>query len=215
MKIEKMLLFGLAAVLLLAGCSSINTPAVTTEQTQPTTSAVSETVTVPTATEPETEPETEPPTEALTSQGRQFAPDFTVIDVNGQPVCLSQLRGKPVILCFWSYSCPDSLSQMTAYEMLYDYYGGQVQIMLVHIANELEDVRTDAMQVIDEGGHTFPVYFDMTTEATVVYGVENTPVSYFIDEEGGAVVSYGGPISYETLKAGLDLLLGTSDGEMD
>ena len=34
-----------------------------------------------------------------------LAPDFTVYDLNGNPVKLSDYRGKPVVLNFWSSRC--------------------------------------------------------------------------------------------------------------
>ena len=38
----------------------------------------------------------------------EAAPDFVLRDLNGEPVRLSDLRGKIVILNFWSCECPHS-----------------------------------------------------------------------------------------------------------
>ncbi|MEZ4632608.1 MAG: redoxin domain-containing protein [Deinococcales bacterium] len=35
-----------------------------------------------------------------------LAPDFSMVDLQGEPVRLSELRGKPVVLNFWATWCP-------------------------------------------------------------------------------------------------------------
>src|SRR3569623_1822913 len=46
------------------------------------------------------------------------APDFTATPLEGAPVTLSKLRGKTLILDFWSKSCPPCLRSMPLVEEL-------------------------------------------------------------------------------------------------
>ena len=47
------------------------------------------------------------------------APDFTLTDMAGQQVSLSQYRGKVVILNFWATWCPPCREEMPSMEALY------------------------------------------------------------------------------------------------
>ncbi len=58
------------------------------------------------------------------------APDFTLLDANGQPVSLHDFRGQPVVLVFypldWSPTCSDQLSLYQAERDEFARYGAQV-----------------------------------------------------------------------------------------
>ena len=46
------------------------------------------------------------------------APDFTLNDINGKPVSLSEFRGKQVVLAFWASWCPDCREEVPALQEL-------------------------------------------------------------------------------------------------
>lgn len=49
----------------------------------------------------------------------ESAPNFHLRDLNGQPVALSDLRGKVVLLNFWATWCGPCRVEMPAMEQLY------------------------------------------------------------------------------------------------
>ena len=59
----------------------------------------------------------------------ETAPDFTLHDINGNPLALSSLRGKWVLVDFWSTTCAHSQSQFPTLVQLYDKYKDQVEIL--------------------------------------------------------------------------------------
>src|SRR3712207_4767424 len=60
----------------------------------------------------------------------QVAPDFTLDDENGNPVLLSGLRGRPVVLVFypfdWSPLCTDEICSVRDRETAWEREGAQV-----------------------------------------------------------------------------------------
>jgi len=60
-----------------------------------------------------------------------LAPDFTLINREQKEVSLKSLRGKPVVLCFWTTFCDECLSEMELIRPLYDSYKDKVQFVSV------------------------------------------------------------------------------------
>lgn len=149
-------------------------------------------------TEPvETENETKAPSEP--------APDFTVVDRNGNSVKLSDMRGKPVVLNFWASWCGPCKSEMPDFQKAYEEYGEDINFMMVNLTDASEPIEK-ASDFIDSSGYSFPVYFDTNSEGAIAYGTTSIPVTYFIDENG-YLVAYGrGALSESSLMKGINML---------
>jgi cytochrome c-type biogenesis protein len=55
------------------------------------------------------------------------------------------------------------------------------------------------MSFIPKHGYTFPVFYDLTLEATISYGVSAFPTTYFIDANGDPLGYVTGPLDTENL----------------
>ena len=62
------------------------------------------------------------------------------------------------------------------------------------------------MSLIQNGGYTFPVFFDLTLDAAIAYGVSGFPSTYFINANGDPVTYAVGALSAENLQRGIDLI---------
>jgi thiol-disulfide isomerase/thioredoxin len=145
--------------------------------------------------------------ETSSSQQAATAPDFTVLDVNGNEVSLEEMRGKPVILNFWASWCAPCKSEMPAFEEAYREYGDQIHFMMVNLTDGGRETVDTALGYIREQGYTFPVYCDTTLEAGIAYGASAIPITFFIDGEGHGVAYAQSALSRETLQTGIDMLL--------
>lgn len=80
------------------------------------------------AASPQAEEESPAETEAPAQEEAPAAPDFTVLDTDGQEVRLSDMQGTPVVLNFWASWCPPCKSEMPDFEEASKTYEGKVAL---------------------------------------------------------------------------------------
>ena len=157
----------------------------------------------PTAATAPTEPAAQP-TEKVPEQTAEpepvAAPDFTVLDMDGNEVKFSDYLGKPIVLNFWAHWCGPCQSEMPEFNAAWEALEGEVTFLMVHVGAAVEDGK----QKVAEGGYTFPVVFDTESEAAAIYGITAFPTTFFIDKDGYLQGWYMGAMDAELLQIGLD-----------
>ena len=155
-----------------------------------------ETVTVPGNAIPDT-----------TAPTPQYAPDFTVYDLEGNAYRLSDFRGTPVVLNFWASWCGPCKMEMPDFDEKSKELVGKVQFLMVNLTDGAQETVASASAFIAQEGYTFPVFYDTQQSAAMAYGVYSIPTTYFIDAEGYGVAYAGGAISADILQKGIDMIL--------
>lgn len=134
------------------------------------------------------------------------APDFTVYDIDGNAVSLSDFVGKPVIVNFWASWCGPCKSEMPDFETAYKEYGEDIHFLIVNMTDGSSETVESASEFIAEAGYTFPVYYDTDLDAAMTYNVYSIPATYFIDAEGNAIAQGSGALDLETINKGIDMI---------
>ena len=73
-----------------------------------------------------------PGAQALCLQEGETAPDFTLEDIGGNPVRLSDYRGKVVFLAFWASWCPRCMEELAFLQGLYTGLADEMVVLAIN-----------------------------------------------------------------------------------
>lgn len=167
--------------------------------------------------EPRPSSQTNPSTEGTTSGKKpdvtedikkNTAPDFTVLDKDGNTVRLSDKFGKPVVINFWATWCPPCKQELPDFDKLSKEYGDRIVFMMVNLTDGYRDTVDGTKRFVSGKGYTFPVYFDTKDNAASAYNVSSIPQTTFIDAKGNIYTTRIGAMNEATLRIYLNALLG-------
>lgn len=144
-----------------------------------------------------------------------IAPDFTVLDMNGNEVHLSDYFGKPIIINFWATWCGPCKSELPAFDNMYAEYGDDIEFIMLNLTDGSRDTVDNVKQFVSENGYSFPVYFDTTLEAANTYGAYSIPTTFLIDDEGIPVHSQIGAMSEESIEQLINALIEYCNSKTD
>lgn len=133
------------------------------------------------------------------------APDFEVVDWNGNKVKLSDFAGKPVVLNFWATWCHYCKVEMPDFDKAYENYPN-VQFLMVNATDGIQETMEKAKAYVEKEGYKFDVFFDTKLEAVNKYRVSGFPATFFIDANGKIVARGNGALDYESLIKGIEMI---------
>src|SRR3990167_787706 len=124
------------------------------------------------------------------------APDFTLQTLEGETVALSSLKGRPVVLNFWSTWCGTCLGEHRLIRQAYRTMNPKWVILYSIL---YEDTKENAKQFIARYGEGAPVLLDPELKTAIDYGVVGVPETFFVDKEGIIRYKQSGMLTPEIL----------------
>lgn len=109
------------------------------------------------------------------------APDFKLTAWDGKTIQLSALKGKVVVLNFWASWCGPCNEEEPILEHTWQQYQADGVIV---IGIDYQDQQAAAQQFLQKHGITYPTAPDTSGAVSEAYGVNNIPVTIFIDRSG-------------------------------
>jgi len=133
----------------------------------------------------------------------ELASDFTLLNLNGEEVSLSDYRGQYVLINFWGTWCKYCDIEMPDLDRL-DEENDDLIVLAVNVMEEKSLVEN----YIKEGGYKFPVVLDEDGKVAITYLVSSFPTSYFVDKEGILLGGVPGMMTYAQMNQLLDGIRG-------
>lgn len=109
------------------------------------------------------------------------APDFTLKNMKGENVKLSEHQGEVVMINFWASWCAPCRQEMPILNDLYRKYRDAGFTLL---AVNVEEDTKGAKKMARDLRVVFPVLFDTTNEVSKKYDVQAMPSTILVDRDG-------------------------------
>ena len=139
------------------------------------------------------------------------APEFTGIDkwLNSDPLTMQQLRGKVVLVDFWTYTCINCIHVLPYVKTWNQKYKDQgLAVVGVHTPEYPFERSTDNVKsAIKRFGITFPVAQDNNYATWRAYDNQYWPAFYLVDKKGHIAYTHFGEGDYEQTEAKIKALL--------
>jgi len=132
--------------------------------------------------------------------------------INSGPLTLAQLRGKVVLIDFWTYSCINCLRTLPHLESWYrTYHSKGLEIIGVHTPEfAFEHVASNVRAAVKRLGIAYPVVQDNNYKTWDNYANQYWPAEYLIDRTGHVRHTHFGEGEYGQTEALIRRLLGAS-----
>jgi hypothetical protein len=127
--------------------------------------------------------------------------EFEVQTLEGQPLRLSDFRGKLLALVFWANWSERSKEQLGALKAFYDQFSANPRVVLLSVCmdGDLEQAKQAVLAAAYPGQHAFAAK-SRRTQITQAFNLETLPGVFLLDEQGRMA---GRDLDTESLKSTL------------
>ncbi len=129
------------------------------------------------------------------------APEIRGIEgwLNSRPIKLADLRGKVVVLHFWTFGCINCIHNLPVYKTWYDELPrDKVVIVGVHTPETDAEHQLDGLQrAVKQRELKFPIAMDLHAETWKAWGNSVWPAVYLIDRHGGVRYWWTGELKWK------------------
>ena len=148
------------------------------------------------------------------ADARWTAPNFVGISnwLNSAPLSISSLRGKVVLVDFWTYGCYNCVNTLPYVTRLYQAYRDKGLVVVgVHTPEfPFEKSTANVRTALQRHGITYPVAQDNDYATWNAYRNQYWPAQYVVDQNGIVVYVHAGEGQYEEIEQTIQKLLNVS-----
>jgi cytochrome c biogenesis protein CcdA/thiol-disulfide isomerase/thioredoxin len=140
------------------------------------------------------------------------APEFQGLTnwINSPPLTMSQLKGKVVLVDFWTYSCINCIRTLPYIEKWYSAYQDKGLVIVgVNTPEFAFEHNPDNVQAaVKKDGILYPVALDNNYDTWNAYNNDSWPADYLIDKSGNIRYVSQGEGDYDKTEKAIQQLLG-------
>lgn len=143
------------------------------------------------------------------------APEFSHIKawLNSQPLTIESLKGKVVLLDFWTYSCTNCIRTLPHMRVLHAKYSGDGFVVVgVHTPEyEFEKSLDNVADAVKRFRIAYPVAVDSENVTWRLYGNEFWPRQTLVDARGRVRWEHAGEGDYDRIEEEIKALLNETE----
>ena len=124
------------------------------------------------------------------------APDFSLADLDGNPIHLADLRGRPVIINFWASWCGPCVEEFPLLNEASERHADEGLVVIGIVWRDRSEAARDFMARNDA---TWIAAMDPGERVASDYGILGPPETYFIGRDGTIVARQIGQVSAASL----------------
>ncbi|NCQ18812.1 MAG: hypothetical protein COZ80_03205 [Ignavibacteria bacterium CG_4_8_14_3_um_filter_37_9] len=132
------------------------------------------------------------------------APEFSLKDIEGKTIKLSDYKNKVVLIDFWATWCPPCRKGIPDLIELQKEFPKNFVVLGISVDS---DTKEDVPGFVKNYGINYPVVYGDQSTAKLFGGVSGIPTSFLIDKKGNIVDKHVGLVPKETLARGIKNLL--------
>jgi len=154
------------------------------------------------------------PAAVSVAEAQMTAPNFVGLSnwFNSAPLSLPALRGKVVLVDFWTYGCVNCVNTLPHVTELYAKYRDRGLVVVgIHTPEfPFERSASNVQAALRRHGILYPVAQDNESQTWNAYRNQYWPAQYVIDQTGKIVYRHDGEGQYDTIEQTILRLLGAA-----
>src|ERR1700759_4963544 len=142
-----------------------------------------------------------PDAEGANLRGKD-APEFTLSDLSGKKVSLTDFKGHPVVVNFWATWCGPCKLEMPWFEELNQKYKGQ-GLVILGLSQDDGTSADDIGKAVKKLGVTYTILQPDESVPKLYGGVDYLPETFYVDPKGTIVEETAGAPTKDQIEANI------------
>lgn len=137
--------------------------------------------------------------------------------INSPPLTMKELRGKVVLIDFWTYTCINCIRTLPYLKAWHEKYNDKGLVIVgVHTPEfEFEKEINNVKKAVTDFGLTYPIMQDNDYKTWRAYANRYWPAKYMVDKNGKIRYTHFGEGDYDETETTIQKLLGEAGAEIN